>query len=119
MSRPAARAVSVCTVAAVACRPALWSTAVQQAARLVPRRRSRSGAESYVDFRLHTQYGNGAATVSSRQRAADVLSYLRWCREWNTALRHERGAAVFPLTPRLTRRRPGVAGSVADHTDGR
>ena len=86
MSRSTGRVVSPSTIGAVVRRPDLWFTAVVQAWRLVPRRRSVRG-HSYVDFRMHTQYGNDAAHVTGRRRAADVVAYLGWCREWNAMLR--------------------------------
>jgi len=86
MSRSAGRVVSPSTIGAVVRRPDLWFTAVVQAWRLVPRRRSVRG-HSYIDFRMHTQYGNDAAHVTGRRRAADVVAYLGWCREWNAMLR--------------------------------
>jgi hypothetical protein len=52
----------------------------------VPRRRS-TGGQSYVDFRMHTQYGNDASRVTGKRRADDVVAYLGWCREWNAMLR--------------------------------
>lgn len=86
MNRSTGRVVSLNTIGAVMRRPDLWATAVRQAWRLVPRRRS-TGGQSYVDFRMHTQYGNDAARVTGKRRADDVVAYLGWCREWNAMLR--------------------------------
>lgn len=86
MSKSTGRVVSLSTIGAVVRRPDLWITAVVQAWRLVPRRRSVRG-HSYVDFRMHTQYGNDTARVTGRRRADDVVAYLGWCREWNAMLR--------------------------------
>ena len=88
MSRSTGRVVSLHTIGAVMRRPDLWFTAVLQAWRMVPRRRSGRG-QSYVDFRMHTQYGNVAAQVTGKRRADDVVAYLGWCREWNAALRRD------------------------------
>jgi hypothetical protein len=57
--------------------PSLWPTAVRQAVRLLPRRPSRA----YYLFRMETQYGD----ATHRPEADDLLTYLRWCREWNRA----------------------------------
>ena len=63
--------------AAVARRPGLWPVAVRQAAllrapgRLTP-------APDYLAFRLVTQYG----AADARPSGADVVSYLRWCRQF-------------------------------------
>ncbi|MGB0114726.1 MAG: hypothetical protein WBP59_16020 [Ilumatobacteraceae bacterium] len=59
-------------------------TAVRQAVRLVPSgwwRRSPHlpvPSRDYLQFRLLTQYGD----ISRRSEPADVLNYLRWCRDW-------------------------------------
>ncbi len=63
--------------------PALWPTAARQL-----RRTARRGwwrrppflplpSAEYVRFRLLTQYGDAAAPTRD-----DVVSYLRWCRDW-------------------------------------
>ncbi len=71
-------------VAAVAGHPSLWPTALRQARRLVPRRWWRSRpflpmpSRQYLEFRMLTQYGDNVR----RPIAADVLNYLRWCRDW-------------------------------------
>ncbi len=62
---------------AVAREPRLWPTAVRQLARL--RAPGHLGpSPSYLAFRLVTQYG-GAGRGADPQ---DVVSYLRWCRQW-------------------------------------
>lgn len=93
MSRPSGRVVTLGTIGAVGRRPDLWLTAARQAWRLLPRRRSVRG-NSYVDFRMHTQYGTDTAQVTGRRRADDVVAYLGWCREWNAMLRRERTTSV-------------------------
>lgn len=69
---------------AVVRHPSLWATAVRQAVRLVPRGWWRSApflpvpSREYLRFRMVTQYGD----ISHRPEPADVLNYLRWCRDW-------------------------------------
>ena len=69
---------------AVVRHPSLWGTGVRQAVRLVPRRWWRRApflplpSREYFRFRLVTQYGD----ISHRPEPADVLNYLRWCRDW-------------------------------------
>jgi hypothetical protein len=74
------RAVGV--VAIVLMHPSLWPTALRQSARM-----ARLGwwrrppflpipDAAYLRFRLETQYGAGGTPDP-----ADVLVYLRWCRE--------------------------------------
>lgn len=69
---------------AVLARPALWATAIRQMFRLRRRRWWARApflplpADAYLSFRLVTQYGD----ESARPAAADLVSYLRWCREW-------------------------------------
>jgi hypothetical protein len=64
--------------------PSLWSTAARQGVRLVPPRWWTHvpylpvPSRSYVEFRTLTQYGD----ISHRLEPADVLNYLRWCRDW-------------------------------------
>ena len=71
-------------ILAVVRHPALWGTAVRQARRLVPRGWWRRRpylplpAPGYLQFRLVTQYGDNVR----RPLPADVLNYLRWCRDW-------------------------------------
>ena len=63
--------------AAVAGHPGLWPVAVRQASRL----RAPGGvgpAAGYLAFRMVTQYGDAGA----RLRGDDLVSYLRWCRQW-------------------------------------
>ena len=72
------------TAAAVARRPALWSTAVRQMRRTTapgwwkrwPYLPVPSG--SYIEFRLVTQYGDAGHAWDPE----DVLNYLRWCKSW-------------------------------------
>ncbi len=103
MNRPTGRVVPMRTIVAIVARPELWFTAVLQAWRLVPRRRSRG--HSYVEFRMHTQYGNDADGVSVHRRADDVVAYLGWCREWNAAQRRENRSTPTKRAGSLTRHR--------------
>ena len=112
MSRSSGRVVSLSTIGAVVRRPDLWFTAIEQAWRLVPRRRSARG-QSYVDFRMHTQYGNDAAHVTARRRAHDVVSYLGWCREWNATLRRERRTFAQRHRPSTPTKRTGSVPATA------
>lgn len=72
------------TAAAVARRPALWSTAVRQMRRTTApgwwKRRPYLPVPSgsYVEFRLVTQYGDSGHAWDPD----DVLNYLRWCKSW-------------------------------------
>ncbi|MBV9040020.1 MAG: hypothetical protein JOZ68_03395 [Acidimicrobiia bacterium] len=69
---------------AVLARPALWATALGQILRLARpawwRRWPPVPAPDaeYLRFRLQTQYGD----PSRQPEPADVLTYLRWCREY-------------------------------------
>jgi hypothetical protein len=75
--------------AAVAVRPSLWATAVVQALRLAPRRWWLRRPylplpdRGYLRFRLQTQYGD----ADREPDAADVVTYLHWCRGYHQALR--------------------------------
>lgn len=97
-----ARVLDAGVVVALARRPDLWVTAVRQAWRIRPRRRI-TGGNSYLAFRLQTQYGGNADAVlakdRAKDRAKDIVSYVEWCREWNSAVRRDRRVS-------LTRRRP-------------
>lgn len=68
--------------------PGLWLTALRQARRMVPPGWWRRlpflpvPSPAYVRFRMQTQYG-GAAT--NRLEADDLITYLRWCRQWQRA----------------------------------
>jgi hypothetical protein len=74
--------------AAVAARPALWGVAVGQVVRLARpgwwRRWPPVPAPdpAYLRFRLQTQYGD----PDREPEPADVLAYLRWCREYRRSL---------------------------------
>ena len=69
-------------VAAVLVHPSLWPTAIGQALRLAPSGWWRRPPflpmpdPGYLAFRLETQYGRDAEPTG-----ADVVSYLRWCRD--------------------------------------
>ncbi|MGH9272791.1 MAG: hypothetical protein ACRDZ2_16150 [Ilumatobacteraceae bacterium] len=71
-------------IGAVAARPSLWPVALRQWRRLTPpgwwRRWPFLPAPSreYVRFRRLTQYGDSRTAVAG----ADVVNYLRWCRDW-------------------------------------
>lgn len=74
----------VAMLVAIVVRPWLWWTALRQLGRIVRRGWWRRRPflpipdRDYLRFRWETQYGTGArpATV-----AADVVTYLEWCRE--------------------------------------
>jgi hypothetical protein len=71
--------VSARVVWAVAARPQLWVTALRQARALaVPG--SLTPSADYLAFRLATQYGD----PRHEAEAEDVLSYLRWVRQWRS-----------------------------------
>jgi hypothetical protein len=65
--------------------PSLWPTAARQAVRLVPRRWWARPpflpvpSRAYLRFRMETQYGD----AGHRPEGDDLVTYLRWCREWN------------------------------------
>jgi hypothetical protein len=75
---------------AVIVRPLLWSTAIAQAFRLVPRGWWRTSpflpvpSRDYMEFRLVTQYGGGHGVARGSIRSEDVVAYLRWCRRWSS-----------------------------------
>ena len=64
-------------VGAIVVRPRLWVTALRQA-RVLAAPGSVRPASDYLAFRLTTQYGDPA----HEPEPADVVSYLRWCRQW-------------------------------------
>lgn len=74
---------------AVALRPDLWVTALRQLLALAPRRWwSRRPFlpvpdADYLTFRLQTMYGGS----KPEPVAADVVSYLEWCRFYRHSLR--------------------------------
>lgn len=69
---------------AVLRRPSLWPVAARQWRRLVPQGWWRRWpflpvpSPEYLAFRTLTQYGETRAAVTG----ADVVNYLRWCRDW-------------------------------------
>jgi hypothetical protein len=77
--------IPLAAVGAVARRPSLWPTAVRQVFRLAPTGWWRRAPfvplpdQRYLGFRMLTQYGD----VGHRPEPADVVTYLRWCRDWN------------------------------------
>lgn len=68
---------------AVVSRPRLWPVALRQVRRLAPDRWWRRWPPlplpdaSYLEFRLRTMYGDDGPGRSG----ADVVAYLRWCRQ--------------------------------------
>lgn len=68
---------------ALALHPSLWPTAVGQALRVAPagwwRRRPFLPVPDpgYLRFRLQTAYGTDREPTID-----DLLTYLRWCRDW-------------------------------------
>jgi hypothetical protein len=86
-------------VRAVAARPRLWTAALRQYGRMVPRDWWRRRPflpvpdPGYVRFRVETAYGAHARTSDA---AHDIVAYLDWCRDAQRA--------------RARGRRDGVAG---------
>jgi len=78
-------------VAAVLVRPRLWATAIVQIARLTPRGWWRRAPflpvppQNYMEFRLVTQYGGDHGALQANIRSKDVVDYLQWCKQWNSA----------------------------------
>jgi hypothetical protein len=54
--------------------PELWWTALRQARVFVP-------ASAWSEFRLHTAFGDSEPT------GADIVGFMRWCRNWRFACR--------------------------------
>jgi len=75
--------------AALVARPALWPTAVRQAARLAAPGWWRRAPflpippRAYRRLRLLTQYGDEGHAPEPR----DVLHYMVWCRQWQAGSR--------------------------------
>jgi hypothetical protein len=71
---------------AVLRRPELWGTAIRQSLRLARRGWWRRPPflplpdPAYLRFRLETQYGS-----DHEPEAADVVTYLHWCRRFPAA----------------------------------
>ena len=76
-------------VRAVLRRPGLWPTAARQAAVLAPRGWWRRRPflpvpdAEYLRFRMVTAYG----MPDREPEPGDVVTYLRWCREWRSVTR--------------------------------
>ena len=74
---------------AVVPHPELWVTALRQASRMAASDWWRRPpflplpATDYLGFRMLTQYGD----AGHRPERADVVNYLRWCRQWDQAVR--------------------------------
>lgn len=88
--RPPARDAARAVLTAVSFHPSLWPTALAQARRLARRGWWRGKPplplpdDDLWRFRMETAYGGrGDATPS----AADIRSYLRWCREMRSSSR--------------------------------
>jgi hypothetical protein len=64
--------------------PSLWPTALGQLWRMTPSRWWRRAPflpvpdRAYLQFRLHTMYGDDRAAPDSE----DVVAYLQWCRRF-------------------------------------
>lgn len=88
--------VSSEVVWAVVRRPNLWWTALRQIGRMAPRKWWRQSPflpippESYLEFRMVTQYGGGHGQPLANANANDVVDYLRWCQQWNRTQRRQR-----------------------------
>jgi hypothetical protein len=92
-SRPAQTGSGLAgAIGVVVVRPTLWGTAVRQVFVL-----ARPGwwhrwpflplpDRDYLAFRLQTAYGRRDAPL----QAADVVSYLHWCRAWPRVTGHSR-----------------------------
>jgi len=76
---------------AVVVRPRLWTTAIRQGLRAVPRDwwrvppRLPRPDPAYVRFRIETAYG-----VDGIPRPEEVVRYLEWCRSTERARRRAR-----------------------------
>lgn len=72
-------------VGAIVRHPSLWFTALRQARRMAPTGWWRRPPflpvpdEHYLAFRLQTMYGRDL----DRADPQDVITYLRWCREFS------------------------------------
>jgi len=70
-------------------RPRLWNTAVRQSLRLARRNWWKTPpflpipSPAYTEFRAITQYGAPKAIPE----IADVIEYLKWCRDWQSTNR--------------------------------
>jgi hypothetical protein len=77
------------SLAEIAKRPALWSTAVRQWRAMIPTRwwlqwpPAPRPSRAYLKFRLETMYGSTDASLSPEQ----VMGYLEWCRWMRTRAR--------------------------------
>lgn len=77
---------AIAAVCAILCRPRLWGTALGQWRRLTPRAWWKSAPflpvpdQGYLRFRMMTQYGHDVAAIEPDAIAADVVTYLEWCR---------------------------------------
>lgn len=85
--------LAAAVVAAVAVRPSLWPAGVRQVLLLAGRRWWARPpflplpTPAYLRFRLVTAYGGDGTDAEAATVAADVVSYLRWCREWHASAR--------------------------------
>lgn len=80
-------------VRAVLSHPGLWATAIRQVGRLAPKRWWATPpflpipSAEYLEFRLVTQYGGGHGESLRSPVGADVVAYLRWCRDFDKGSR--------------------------------
>ena len=80
---------AVRAVSAALPHPSLWLTAVRQARRLAEPRWWRHApflplpAPEYLRFRMETAYGGAGDQLP---RPEDLVTYLRWCRNWPSSL---------------------------------
>lgn len=87
------RVLTVEVVRAVLSHPTLWPTAIRQIGRLAPHRWWARRpflpvpSAEYLEFRLVTQYGGGHGEPLRSPDGADVVAYLRWCRDFDRGAR--------------------------------
>ena len=89
-SSPAGAALPARAVAAVLVRPVLWPTALRMAVHLAPTGWWRRSPylplpdADYLRFRMVTAYGGDGSTPADEH---DLVTYLRWCRNWPALVR--------------------------------
>ena len=77
-------------ILAVVVRPQLWATAVRVALHLAPSGWWRTAPHlplpdpGYLRFRMVTAYGGDGSTPADEH---DLVTYLRWCRNWPALVR--------------------------------
>jgi hypothetical protein len=83
--------LAAAVVAAVVVRPRLWLVGLRQALLLAGRRWWARPPflplppPAYLRFRMVTAYGGDGTGAEPARVADDVVSYLRWCREWHAS----------------------------------